>query len=89
MFNGQNSLQYSKTSIREILKNGINKLGINKNIVVHSLRHSYATHLYEQYKNLQLVADMLGHKSTKSTVRYKHMSVEFIKTIQIIDEIAA
>lgn len=50
------------------------KAGINKDIGIHSLRHSYATHLIEQGTDIRFVQDLLGHKSIKTTMIYTHLS---------------
>lgn len=69
LFNGQTSLRYSKTSCRKIMK----KL-ISSDHRFHDLRHSFATYLVEQDTNLRKVADLLGHKNTKTTEIYTHIS---------------
>jgi site-specific recombinase XerD len=47
---------------------------IKKAVSVHSLRHSYATHLLEVGVNLRHIQDHLGHKSPVTTARYTHMT---------------
>ena len=48
--------------------------GINKKVSVHSLRHSYATHLIEANINLKVVQYILGHSSIVTTARYTHFT---------------
>jgi site-specific recombinase XerD len=50
--------------------------GIRKRAHVHTLRHSYATHLLEAGVNLRLIQDALGHKSPKTTALYTHLTRE-------------
>jgi site-specific recombinase XerD len=48
--------------------------GIRKHVSIHSLRHSYATHLVEAGLNLRCVQDQLGHASPTTTARYVRMT---------------
>jgi len=50
--------------------------GINKHAHVHTLRHSYATHLLEAGINLRLIQDYLGHRSPRTTALYTHLTRE-------------
>jgi len=46
------------------------KARINKKVGVHSLRHSYATHLIEQGTDIRFVQELLGHQNIKTTMAY-------------------
>jgi site-specific recombinase XerD len=81
LFNGQNSLQYSGSSIDKIIKRGLKRAGIKKYITAHGLRHSYATHLVEHNINLRFIQDSLGHKSSKTTEIYTKLSKENISSM--------
>lgn len=48
--------------------------GINKRVSIHSLRHSYATHLIEAGLNLRSLQEQLGHADSNTTVRYVRLS---------------
>jgi site-specific recombinase XerD len=50
------------------------RCGFTKHPTVHTLRHSYATHLLEAGVNLRLIQDALGHNSPKTTARYTHLT---------------
>lgn len=74
LFEGQVKESYSARSIQAILKTSLAKNKINKKITVHSLRHSYATHLLEQGTDISLIQKLLGHKDIKTTLLYTQIS---------------
>lgn len=74
LFEGRANGRYSERSVQQILKQILTKLKINKQGSVHSLRHSYATHLIEQGTDVRFVKDLLGHKSIKTTLIYTHLT---------------
>ncbi len=70
---GTSSVPYSSSSIRKVLKRAVKASGIKKKVVVHTLRHSYATHLYENGVSLRSIQMLLGHTSSKTTEIYTHV----------------
>jgi integrase/recombinase XerD len=52
----------------------VQESGVHKAATVHSLRHAYATHLFEAGVNLRLIQSYLGHSSPRSTVIYTHLT---------------
>lgn len=62
------------TSVQIVFKAALKECGIYKNASVHTLRHSYATHLLEQGVNLRLIQQYLGHRSPKTTAIYTHLT---------------
>jgi len=57
-----------------LYSSGCKRHGFKKNITVHSLRHSYATHLIEAGVDLQEVQHILGHVSLLTTVKYTRLT---------------
>ena len=84
--NGNGSVPYSSSSIRSVLKRAVRAARINKKVVVHTLRHSYATHLYENGVNLRSIQMLLGHSSSKTTEIYTHVgNSHLLKTANPLD----
>jgi integrase/recombinase XerD len=74
MFEGQTGGRYSSESVYRVFKDALYKAGIHKDVGVHSLRHSYATHLHESGLDIRYIQELLGHKSTRTTEIYTHVS---------------
>lgn len=74
--------QYTRSSIQKVMKKAVRLAGIKKPVTLHWLRHSYATHLLEGGVNLRYIQEILGHKSSKTTEIYTHVSTKSIQNIQ-------
>lgn len=60
--------------VRKVFRLALQESGIQKQATVHTLRHSYATHLLESGVNLRIIQAYLGHASPKSTAIYTHLT---------------
>jgi len=63
-----------RSSVQIVFKAALKESGIYKNASVHTLRHSYATHLLEKNVNLRLIQQYLGHRSPRTTAIYTHLT---------------
>jgi site-specific recombinase XerD len=64
------------SSVQRAFKAALQESGVQKDASVHTLRHSYATHLLEAGVNLRLIQAYLGHSSPKTTAIYTHLTRE-------------
>ncbi|MBN1971174.1 MAG: tyrosine-type recombinase/integrase, partial [Candidatus Delongbacteria bacterium] len=60
--------------VYNIFKQALRSAGIKKDVGIHSLRHSYATHLHENGLDIRYIQELLGHRSTRTTEIYTHVS---------------
>jgi integrase/recombinase XerD len=82
LFEGQVGGKYSETSLEAIFKKAKDLAKIKKKVSLHTLRHSYATHLLEGGTNLRYIQELLGHKSPKTTQIYTHVTNDSIGKVQ-------
>lgn len=76
LFNGYRpGKRYSMRSIQHLVQKALIKTGLDsKNYSVHTIRHSFATHLLDNGTDLYTIKEILGHRSLQTTMQYLHLS---------------
>ena len=80
LFEGRFGDPYTQVSARQVFKKSLLNAGIKKYSTLHTLRHSFATHLLEAGTDIRYIQELLGHNSPKTTMIYTHVS-----TTKLID----
>ena len=79
---------YPARTVQQIFTNAKNKAGILKEVGIHSLRHSFATHLLEKGTDIRYIKDLLGHFDIKTTERYLHVAKKsLVNIVSPLDDI--
>jgi site-specific recombinase XerD len=83
VLNGQFALQYSETSVNQVIKQLAKKAGINnKRVYTHLMRHCSFTHMVEAGVDINLIQKLAGHANVKTTAIYTHISHNLISKIK-------
>jgi integrase/recombinase XerD len=82
--------RYDMATPGHLLKKVCRKAGISKRVSMHTLRHSFATHLLEGGTNLRVIQQMLGHEKIQTTCLYTHISLEELReapsTMELLED---
>ena len=82
LFEGQKGEKYSTRSIQQIFNNVVKKVRIKKKVTVHTLRHSFASHLLDNGTDIRFIQELLGHKHLSTTQIYTHINPVSVKKIK-------
>lgn len=90
LFPGSNCMApISARTVQKVFSNAAMKAGIHKAVSVHSLRHSFATHLLERGTSIYHIQRLLGHTNIKTTTVYLHLTrLELMKIQSPLDSMA-
>lgn len=84
----QTGMPYPARTVQQIFQNAKYKAGIRKEVGIHSLRHSFATHLLDKGTDIRYIKDLLGHFNIKTTERYLHVSKkQLVNIISPLDDL--
>lgn len=83
LFNGAGKgRKYGERTIQAIMSQALAKAGLSdKQYSVHTIRHSFATHLLDNGADLPTIKSLLGHANITQTMQYLHLSTEHIKDV--------
>jgi len=75
LFNGKvKGASLGKGAVQQAFRLAVKKAGIQKEVSVHSLRHTYARHLLEQGVDIVMIKELLGHAAIETTMMYLHVA---------------
>ena len=82
LFPGQNRIDpLSTRQLNRFVKAAVETAGIDKRVSMHTLRHSFATHLLEQKVDIRLIQVLLGHQKLENTARYSHVATRTLTEV--------
>ncbi len=82
LFTGYGSKPLSRRHLNRLFHQAATAAGISRRVSLHSLRHSFATHLLEQKTDVRVIQVLLGHKKIETTTRYSHVASKTLLQVQ-------
>jgi integrase/recombinase XerD len=84
----QTGMRYPVRTVQQIFQNAKADAGIRKEVSIHCLRHSFATHLLEKGTDIRYIKELLGHFNIKTTERYLHVSrSQLVNIVSPLDDL--
>ncbi|MFA5419416.1 MAG: tyrosine-type recombinase/integrase [Bacteroidales bacterium] len=75
-------LPYSTSSMSNVLKKAALRSGIRRQVHLHMLRHSFATHLLEDGRDIRYIQELMGHRNIKTTTRYTQIVSDALHAVK-------
>ncbi len=82
VFEGAKGGEYSPSSIQNTIKAVSKRANIEKNVTMHTLRHTFATHCLENGVDLRYIQSLMGHESSRTTEIYTHVTTKGFDNIK-------
>ena len=82
LFEGQKGGKYSSESAGQLFKRAVKRAKVNKKATLHTLRHSFATHLLEHGVGIAHIQKLLGHSNIKTTLIYTKIANDSLQSIK-------
>jgi site-specific recombinase XerD len=83
LFPGQNPVNpLSTRQLRRAMERAVSLAGLEKSVSLHSLRHTFATHLLEQQTDIRVIQVLLGHKKLETTALYSQVATKTLRDTQ-------
>ncbi len=80
--NPKTGLPFAGTTIQQAFRDARDAAGLTKKVSVHTLRHSFATHLLENGTDIRRIQLLLGHSAVTTTEVYTHVAINYVSTTQ-------
>ena len=82
LFPGQNPVNpISYRQLGRACRDAVRLVGFDKHVTLHTLRHSFATHLLEQHVDIRVIQVLLGHSKLDTTARYSHVASQLLREV--------
>ena len=82
LFPGQGGQHLSARQLNRLFHQAADAAGIKRRVCLHSLRHSFATHLLENNTDIRVIQTLLGHKKLETTARYSHVASKTLLKVE-------
>jgi integrase/recombinase XerD len=82
-FRGKNPVNpISCRQLGRVCRDAVMLVGFDKHVTLHSLRHSFATHLLEQHVDIRVIQVLLGHSKLDTTARYSQVASQLLREVR-------
>jgi site-specific recombinase XerD len=72
----------SVRTAQKVFEYSVLRAGIKKQVSIHALRHSFATHMLDQGVDIRFIQELLGHQNLRTTEVYTHVSIRTINMLK-------